>query len=611
MVLAHEGPCGPGVVFVYSGQGSQWAGMGRQLLADEPAFAAAVAELEPDFVAQTGFSLHDVLADGQPVTGIERIQPVLVGVQLALTALWRSYGVAPDAVIGHSMGEVSAAVVAGVLTPAEGLAVITIRSRLLARLAGRGAMALVELDAEATEALLADYPEVGVAVYASPRQTVIAGPLDQIEAVIAVVTADNRLARRIDVDVASHHRIVDPILPQLRAGLAGLAPQAAQIPMFSTVDGVDGDPSCDAEYWVANLRHPVRFAQAVAAASVAHTTFIEISPHPLLTFAISDTLGDTHHHALGTLARDTHDTVSFHTALNTTHTTHPPDTEHPPGPHPQLPTTPWCHSRHWFTTAVTAPVGVNHRGVDGGCVQAAGVGAGQTVAGDGVGPRDWWYVPRWAPRAGTTAHGVPGGRWLVFADAELGVELGRGLDGGVRVYPPQILDGDLDAQWVAELGGVQRVLFAPAVTGAAIDVAGAYRLFHAVKKLTAALVSGGGSARLFIVTRNAQPVVDGDRANPAHAVLWGLGRSIALEHPEIWGALIDLDESVPAVLAARWVLAEAGAQRRRGPGGVSGWGAPRSAAAAPRPANALLAVWYSTPTAASWSSAPAARSVRT
>ena len=132
--------------------------MGRQLLADEPAFAAAVAELEPDFVAQTGFSLHDVLADGQPVTGIERIQPVLVAVQLALTALWRSYGVTPDAVIGHSMGEVSAAVVAGVLTPAEGLAVITTRSRLLARLAGQGAMALLELDAEATETLTGRLP---------------------------------------------------------------------------------------------------------------------------------------------------------------------------------------------------------------------------------------------------------------------------------------------------------------------------------------------------------------------------------------------------------------------------------------------------------------------
>jgi phthiocerol/phenolphthiocerol synthesis type-I polyketide synthase C len=359
VVLAHEGPCGPGVVFVYSGQGSQWAGMGRQLLADEPAFAAAIAELEPEFLTQTGFSLHDVLADTHPVTGIERIQPVLVGVQLALTALWRSYGMTPDAVIGHSMGEVSAAVVAGILTPAEGLAVITTRSRLLAQLAGHGAMALMELDAQATEALLADHPEVAIAVYASPHQTVIAGPPDHIDGIITAVTADNRLARRIDVDVASHHHTVDPILPQLRAQLTALAPQPAQIPMFSTVDGVHGDPSCDADYWVANLRHPVRFAHAVTAAGIAHTTFIEISPHPLLTYAISDTLADTHHHALATLTRNTHDTISFHTTLNTTHTTHPPHTEHPPGPHPQLPTTPWHHTRHWLTPDTTTPMGTH------------------------------------------------------------------------------------------------------------------------------------------------------------------------------------------------------------------------------------------------------------
>ena len=100
-------------MFVYSGHGSQWAGMGRQLLADEPAFAAAVADLEPIFVEQVGFSLWQVLADAEPLVGIDRIQPVLVGMQLALTELWRSYGVEPDTVIGHSMGEVAAAVVAG------------------------------------------------------------------------------------------------------------------------------------------------------------------------------------------------------------------------------------------------------------------------------------------------------------------------------------------------------------------------------------------------------------------------------------------------------------------------------------------------------------------
>src|SRR4029077_5405072 len=121
---------------------------------DEPAFAAAVAELEPAFVAQTGFSLQQVLAAGELVEGIDRIQPVLVGIQLALTALWRSYGVQPDAVIGHSMGEVTAAVVAGALTPAEGLKVIATRSRLMAQQSGQGAMALLELDTDATEALI-------------------------------------------------------------------------------------------------------------------------------------------------------------------------------------------------------------------------------------------------------------------------------------------------------------------------------------------------------------------------------------------------------------------------------------------------------------------------
>src|SRR5206468_1303527 len=128
------GACRPGTVFVYSGQGSQWAGMGRRLLADEPAFAAAVAELEPLFVEQVGFSLHQVLANGDPVSGDARVQPVLMGLQLALTELWRCYGVHPDAVIGPSMGEVTAAVVAGALSTADGMRVIATRSRLMSQL---------------------------------------------------------------------------------------------------------------------------------------------------------------------------------------------------------------------------------------------------------------------------------------------------------------------------------------------------------------------------------------------------------------------------------------------------------------------------------------------
>src|SRR3984893_12073150 len=185
VVRPRNGLRGSSTVFVYSGQGSHWTGMGRRLLADEPAFATAIAELEPVFVEQVGFSLQQVLANGEQVSGDAQVQPVVMGLQLALTALWRSYGVEPDAVIGHSMGEVTAAVVAGALSPADGLRVIATRSRLMSRLAGQGAVALLELDAEASAALIADFAGVSVAGYVSPRQTVVAGPVAPVDAVIA------------------------------------------------------------------------------------------------------------------------------------------------------------------------------------------------------------------------------------------------------------------------------------------------------------------------------------------------------------------------------------------------------------------------------------------
>ena len=342
-----DGFTGPGTVFVYSGQGSQWVGMGRRLLADEPAFATAIDELEPDFLAQTGFSLRQTLTDGVEVVGIDRIQPVLVGIQLALTALWRSYGVTPDAVVGHSMGEVSAAVVAGALTPADGLRVIATRSRLMAELAGQGAMALLELDAETAAELITDYPQVTLAVHASPRQSVIAGPPESVDAVIAAVAARNLLARRIDVDVASHHPIIDPVLPQLRSALADLAPRPMTLPMISTTSE-QPRTVLDADYWADNLRNPVRFHQAITTAAARYHTFIEVSPHPVLTHAIDDTLGDLENRAqlmtVGTLQRDTDDTITFHTQLAAVGKIPAIDNTRRLA---DIPVTPWQHTRFW------------------------------------------------------------------------------------------------------------------------------------------------------------------------------------------------------------------------------------------------------------------------
>ncbi|PRC41335.1 polyketide synthase, partial [Mycobacterium sp. ITM-2017-0098] len=518
----------PGTVFVYSGQGSQWPGMARRLLTDEPAFAHALAEIEPVFIEQVGLSLHDVIAGGEPVTGDAQVQPVLMGLQLALTELWRANGVHPDAVIGHSMGEVTAAVVAGALSLADGLKVIAKRASIMSRLSGQGAVALLNVDADECAALIAGQPSVEIAGYLSPSQTVIAGLPDEVDAVIATVTSLNTFARRVNMVIASHTALMDPVLDDIRTALADVEPSIPTLPFLSTVADPGDSPVLDADYWVANVRRPVRFSQAVAAAAADHGTFIEISPHSTLGPAIANTLADEpNHHILGTLARDGDDTVTFHANLNATHTSRPPHTAHHGEPHIALPTTPWHYTRHW----------VDVRPRRGGVIRTGALPAGSAV------PAEWFCELTWPakPLAEQRDPSDADGTWLVVGNDALAAEMARVLG-----------DDAVTAGGVDELGSATHVLYAPSVG----DELG-YDMFETGRTLASAAAARELPPKLFLLTRNAQPVGEGDRANPAQAVLWGLGRTLALEHPEIWGAVIDADESVPAVVAARWVLTEA------------------------------------------------------
>ncbi|CFH41585.1 phenolpthiocerol synthesis type-I polyketide synthase PPSB [Mycobacterium tuberculosis] len=568
-VVSHQdGSPGPGTVFVYSGRGSQWAGMGRQLLADEPAFAAAVAELEPVFVEQAGFSLRDVIATGKELVGIEQIQLGLIGMQLTLTELWRSYGVQPDLVIGHSMGEVAAAVVAGALTPAEGLRVTATRARLMAPLSGQGGMALLGLDAAATEALIADYPQVTVGIYNSPRQTVIAGPTEQIDELIARVRAQNRFASRVNIEVAPHNPAMDALQPAMRSELADLTPRTPTIGIISTTYAdLHTQPVFDAEHWATNMRTPVRFQQAIASAGSgadgAYHTFIEISAHPLLTQAIADTLEDAHrptksaakYLSIGTLQRDADDTVTFRTNLYTADIAHPPHTCHPPEPHPTIPTTPWQHTHHWIATTHPSTAAPEDPGSNKVVVNGQSTSESRAL-------EDWCHQLAWPIRPAVSADPPSTAAWLVVADNELCHELARAADSRVdSLSPPALAAGSDPAALLDALRGVDNVLYAPPVPGELLDIESAYQVFHATRRLAAAMVASSATAisppKLFIMTRNAQPISEGDRANPGHAVLWGLGRSLALEHPEIWGGIIDLDDSMPAELAVRHVLTAA------------------------------------------------------
>ncbi|GIF47060.1 polyketide synthase 2/polyketide synthase 5 [Asanoa ferruginea] len=311
-----------GAVWVFSGQGSQWTGMGRELLATEPAFAASLTRSDALIASEAGFSVLDVIRSGQPVAGCGFVQPVLFALQVALADLWRAHGVTPAGVLGHSMGEVAAAVVSGALTLADGVAVICRRSALLERIAGAGAMASVGLSRSQVEADIAAAGAgavVSVAVVAAPESTVVAGDDEWVRLLVDAWDAEGVPARLVAVDVASHSPQVDPLLQDLTAALKDLRPRDPAVRFYSTVlDPRSEEPAFDADYWCRNLRQPVRFAAAVgAAAADRHRVFLEVSPHPIVTSAVRDSTTDAV--VVGTLRRDEPEVLTFRTALAALH----------------------------------------------------------------------------------------------------------------------------------------------------------------------------------------------------------------------------------------------------------------------------------------------------
>ena len=281
---------GRGPVFVFSGQGSQWETMGTALLDTDTAFAGMIAEIEPLIASVGGFSVTDTLRRPGTLDGIDRIQPAIFAMQVALAASLKAKGVLPSAVIGHSMGEVSAAVVAGALSLEDGVKVICHRAMLCRTIAGRGGMAVVEMAPAAIREDLArrQIDDVEIAVLAAPTSTVIGGSEEAVRRIVAAWQAEGIFAREVAVDVASHTSQVEPILAQLAERLAGVTPRPAHTPIYSTaLLDPRAEPSCDCAYWIDNLRHAVRFRPAVQAAlEDGHRVFVELSPHPIVTRAV-------------------------------------------------------------------------------------------------------------------------------------------------------------------------------------------------------------------------------------------------------------------------------------------------------------------------------------
>nr|WP_229397820.1 type I polyketide synthase [Micromonospora okii] len=315
-----------GPVFVFPGQGAQSARMASGLIGRTPVFGDRLAQCQAALAPYLDVDLVSVLTgdDESWLERVEVVQPVLWAVGLALAAVWEHVGVVPQAVIGHSQGEIGAACVAGILSLEDAAKTVALRSRALAVLRGTGAMASVDLPADAIAERLPGFPGVGVAAVNGPSTVVVSGPPQPVADLVEVCQAEGVRARLIPVDYASHSESVQDVAEQLRADLADVTPQQGRTRLVSTLTGEWVEPATmTADYWYENLRRTVRFDAAVRVAVAAgHATFVEISPHPVLTMpvtAILDDLGATGH-VLGSLRRGDDDPTRLLTNLATAHT---------------------------------------------------------------------------------------------------------------------------------------------------------------------------------------------------------------------------------------------------------------------------------------------------
>ncbi|MEV7096259.1 SDR family NAD(P)-dependent oxidoreductase [Amycolatopsis sp. NPDC051045] len=562
------------VVFVFPGQGAQWAGMGARLLDESPVFAARIAECEAALSAHVGWSLTDVLRGVEGAPGFDRVdvvQPASFAVMVALAALWQAHGITPDAVVGHSQGEIAAACVSGALDLADAARVVALRSQAIARrLAGAGIMLSVSVPAADVEARLARFEgRLSVAVANSPSSVVVAGDPAAGEELLAELAEAGLRARRIDVDYASHSAHVELIEDELATALAGLEPRQSDIPFFSTVDGDWLDTTrLDAGYWYRNLRQRVRFEEAIRELlSLQYQAFLEISSHPVLNVPLQEIAEDAGARAVvtGTLRRTDGGLDRFLTAVAKAHVR---------GVSPDwgsflaegakvvpLPTYAFQHENYWPEpapantvdpaeaefwaavddadfTALSSTLDVEE---DALTRVLPALSSWRRRRGEQSVVDGWRYRVTWKPLpTGTSA----AGRWLALVPEGLDIPLDADrLVVATDADPVEVLR----AGFGGEYAGVVSFLELDGTT------------FSTTAALVEVLAEADPVRPLWAVTRGAVSVGRSDPpADPARAALWGAGRVLALEYPRAWGGLIDLPETLDERAAARFAAAVGG-----------------------------------------------------
>ncbi|SER42621.1 type I polyketide synthase [Actinokineospora terrae] len=501
-----------GVAFVFPGQGSQWAGMAVGLL-ESPVFARAFDECAEALAPFVDWSLRDALA-GEGLERVDVVQPALWAVNVSLAALWRSAGVEPAAVIGHSQGEIAAAVVAGALSLADGARVVALRSKAIAEeLRGGGMVSLAVSMADASE-LIAGQP-LSVAAVNGPLSTVVSGDADALEKLLTTCEERGLRARRIPVDYASHSAHVELIEQRLLRDLAPVSPRVGELPFYSAVTGdrITTD-RMDARYWYDNLRETVRFEDATRALlRDGNTLFVEVSAHPVLVTGLQETLDGRSGAVLGTLRRDEGGLERWWAALAEAYVVGVPvdwASVLPRGRFVELPTYPFQRTRFW-----PDPVQVP------GDVTAVGLGlAGHPLLGASVpvaGTDDVVFTGRLstATHPWLADHAVLG---TVLLPGSAFIELA--LHVGAQVGLPAVGELTIEAPLAV---GDEGVSVQVVVSGAAVAVysrSGETWVRHAAGTLTA---DTGTGSRLDVWPPSATPVPLGDFYAAAAKAGYGYG----------------------------------------------------------------------------------------
>jgi len=295
---------GGGVVFVCSGQGSQWTRMGVQLIHDEPVFRAVIEECDAGIRKHASWSLIEALESDEATSRLEHTeyaQPAIVAIEIAVARLWKSWGIVPAAVIGHSVGEISAAHIAGAMDLDEAMRLVILRGRLMERATGSGRMAAIFATPADVERRITRFGEaLSLAAVNSPQSVVISGDPIAVEEMLRDCTAAGIGCRPLPVDYAFHSAQMQPFSDALVKSLGVISVREPAIPMISTVTGrgVQG-VDLDAVYWGSNIRQPVRFADSIARAmDSGFGTFVEIGPHPVLSVSMQECIAATQREAI-------------------------------------------------------------------------------------------------------------------------------------------------------------------------------------------------------------------------------------------------------------------------------------------------------------------------